>query len=134
MKTRYNNKTPKYNIGPKDPETNNIITEHLTSPNATGLVGCRHDLTRMPLRDRSPDLSLFNKARVSTKYSANPTLPLRKGITIYMHMDKSRMRLRFICIKLSFYTCKVSFYNYYCKRPLFSHMIVFLKMGVRSQF
>jgi len=79
MKALYNNKTPKYNIGPKDPETNDFTTEHLTSPNATGLVGCRHDLTRTPLRDRSPDLPLFNKARVSTKYSANPTLPYGRG-------------------------------------------------------
>jgi hypothetical protein len=35
---------------------------------------------------------MFNKARVSTKYSANPTLPYGMGYQ-YMHMDKSRIRL-----------------------------------------
>jgi hypothetical protein len=40
-----------------------------------------------------------------------------------LHMDKSRIRLGFICIKLSFYTCRVSFNKYFCKRPLFLYMI-----------
>ena len=67
----------------------------------------------------------LNRVKVLSKSK----LTLRKGITIYMYMDKSRLRLSFICIKLSFYTCKVSFHKYCCKRPLFLHMIVLLKNG-----
>ena len=37
-----------------------------------------------------------------------------------MHKDISRIRLGFICIKLSLDTCGVLFYKYLCKRHIFS--------------
>jgi len=47
-----------------------------------------------------------------------------------MHIDISRIRLGFICIKLSLDTCRVSFHKYICKSHLFSIYIrVILKKG-----
>ena len=45
----------------------------------TGLVGCRHDLTQTSLRRWNSGLPLYNKARMSIKYLANPTLSYGRG-------------------------------------------------------
>ena len=46
-----------------------------------------------------------------------------------MHMDKSRIRLGFICIKLSLDTCRVHFINTFAKDTYFPYIRVILKKG-----
>ena len=82
-----------------------------------------------PYSNAASGPSSVQQSKGEYKVLSKSNLTLRKGITVYTY-GYIKDKAWFICIKLSFYTCRVSFYKYiFTKYNYFPYIRVFLKRG-----
>ena len=97
----------------------------LNRANTTGRVGCGRNLYSTSSTTKSGSSSEENHIYISGEYKSTQQVqphPRRGGYHRYAP-DKSRIRLRFICSKTRFYTCKGSFLKRVFSKQFFSNRI-----------